>query len=182
MRRLSLVPAVFTLGCVAALTACDAPDGPTAPAVPPMAPPTALANQGGAPEPADSPRTLDELGSTICGFPVYVSSVGKLKILDLPGGRMLQIFPANKTTYENGLTGQSITLTLTGTFHFNPLPDGNTEIVLVGRSTVYYDDPPGTLHFSLIVGRYTVVTDPSGGVVRQVSGVGPEQNVCELIS
>jgi hypothetical protein len=137
--------------------------------------------EGDAPEPADSPRTLDEFGSTICGFPAYVSSVGKLKALDLPGGRTLQIFPANKTTHENGVTGQSVTLTLTGTFHVNPLPDGNTEVVLVGRSTVYYDDPPGTLHFSLIVGRYTVVVGPSG-LVRQLSGVGPEQNVCELIS
>ena len=182
MHRLSLVPAVFTLGCVAALTACAAPDGPTAPAVPPMAPPTALANQGGAPEPADSPRTLDELGSLICGFPVYTTVAGKLKILELPGGRTIRVFPATFVTFENGVTGQSVTVTLTGTFHFNPLPDGNTEIVFVGRNTLYYDDPPGTLHFSLTVGRYTVLIDPSGDAVRQVSGVGREQNVCELIS
>ena len=74
-----------------------------------------------------------------------------------------------------------MTVTLTGTFDFNPLPDGNTELVFVGRNTVYHDNPPGVLHFSLLVGRYTVVFGPSG-VVQQVSGVGPEQSVCELIS
>ena len=177
MRKLSFAPAVLTLGCVAALTACNAPDGPTAP----PAQLHALADQGGAPEPADVPRTLDELGSLICGFPVYATVAGKLKVLNLPGGRTIQVFPATFLTFENGLTGQSVTVTLTGTFHFDPLPDGNTELVFVGRNTVYYDDPPGVLHFSLIVGRYTVVFGPSGPV-RQVSGVGPEQNVCELIS
>jgi hypothetical protein len=176
MRKPSFVPAVLTLGCVAALTACD-PDVPTAPA----ATLHALANQGGPPEPADATRTFDELGSLICGFPVYATVAGKLKTLDLPGGRTIQIFPATKVTFENGVTGQSETVVLTGTFHFNPLPDGNTELVYVGRNTVYYDTPPGVLHFSLIVGRYTVVFGPTG-LVRQVSGVGPETSVCELIS
>jgi hypothetical protein len=35
----------------------------------------------------DAQRFLDELASTICGFPVYTTTFGKVKTIDLPRDR-----------------------------------------------------------------------------------------------
>ena len=171
------VPAMVAIGLAACLASCGDAPGPVGLA----APPPALASRGGAPHPADIPPRLNEFGSFVCGFPVYEAFAGREKVLELPGGRTILVYPGLRATFSNGNTGESVTLSSTGSVHVNPLPDGGTELVLVGRNPVGFD-VDGEFFFLMVSGRFTILFGPDGALVRQLDGNGQRLDLCALLS
>lgn len=160
------------LGC--ALVACS--DRPSI--VEPRATVPAL-QQSGPPTPVEPGQFEDPIASEICGFPFLTEATGKEKVLELPGGRTILTFPGLKVTFTNGNTGTTVTLPLTGAIHVNPLPDGGTELVFTGHSTVG-DPEAGWL--VLIIGRFNVIFDAEGGLVQDLEGSGQRIDLCALLT
>lgn len=102
------------LGCV--LAACSDQSTPLAP----DAAGSVSLSQGGAPTPIAG-DFVDELASAVCGFTVLTEFTGKQKVLALPNGRVILIFPAYTQTWTNASTGRTVIRSLTGSFHINPL-------------------------------------------------------------
>ena len=174
--RTALATTLATALIANALTACagdqPAPTGPGAGALS-----LQRGGQGGAPDDGSVPLTLDPHASTACGFDVLVQYDGKIKTLNLPGGRVIQIFPQFTATFVNGATGTAVTLNATGVFHVNPLPDGNVELVFTGNNFTVQNDAV----FQWLRGRFTVVLDAQGQEVRGFDGVGHRVDVCALL-
>ena len=161
------------LGC--ALVACS--DRPSI--VEPRASVPAL-QQGGPPTPVEPAGQFeDEIASEICGFPYLAETTGKLKTLDLPGGRTIYISPGFTGTITNGNTGTTVTLNLTGPIQVNSLPDGGTEVVFTGHNIVG-DPEAGWL--VLIIGQFNVIFDAEGGIVQDLEGNGQRIDLCALLS
>ena len=160
------------LGC--ALAACS--DRPSI--IEPRATAPAL-QQSGPPTPVEPGQFEDEIASEICGFPYLVEFTGKLKTLDLPGGRTVYMSPGFKGTITNGNTGTTVTLTLTGPIQVHPLPNGGTEVVFLGHNIVG-DPEAGWL--VLIIGRFNVIFDAEGGLVQDLEGNGQRIDLCALLA
>ena len=160
------------LGC--ALAACS--DRPSI--VEPRASVPALQN-GGAPEPVEPGQFEDPIASEICGFQFLVDPTGKLKTLELPGGRTILISPAASGTFTNGNTGTTVTLNLTGPIQFNPLPDGGTEVLFLGHNIV---GNPEAGFLVLLIGRFDFTSDAEGGIVQDLEGNGQRIDLCALLS
>jgi hypothetical protein len=160
------------LGC--ALVACS--DRPSI--VEPRATVPAL-QQSGPPTPVEPGQVEDQIASEICGFPYLVEATGKLKTLELPGGRMVFMSPGLRGTITNGNTGTTVTLPLTGPLQFNPLPDGGTEVVFTGHNIVG-DPEAGWL--VLIIGQFNAIFDAEGGLVQDLTGTGQRIDLCALLA
>ena len=160
------------LGC--ALVACS--DRPSI--VEPRASVPAL-QQGGPPTPVEPGQFEDEIASAICGFPVLVEFTGKVKTLELPGGRTILIGPAGRGTWTNVNTGTTVARNLTGPIQINPLPDGGTEVVFLGHNVV--GDPEAGF-LVLLIGRFNVIFDAEGGIVQDLTGTGQRIDLCALLA
>ena len=160
------------LGC--ALVACSDRPSP----VEPVATVPAF-QRGGPPTPVETGQFVDEVSSGICGFTVLAEVTGKEKVLELPGGRTISIFPSEKVTFTNGNTGKTVTLNLTGPVHANPLPDGGTEVVFLGNNIVL--DPDAGFLVALR-GRFSEVVDADGNTVQPLEGSGQRTDICALIA
>jgi hypothetical protein len=160
------------LGC--ALVACS--DRPST--VEPRASVPAL-EQSGPPTPVEPGQFEDPIASEICGFPYLVEATGKLKTLDLPGGRTFFMSPGLKGTITNGNTGTTVTLPLTGPIQFNPLPNGGTELVFTGHNIVG-DPEAGWL--VLIIGHFNAIFDAEGDLVQSLAGTGQQIDLCALLA
>lgn len=140
-------------------------------------------SQGGAPTPIAEGPVVDEFASEICGFTVLTEFTGKVKVLEFPNGAALFIFPAYKQTWTNETTGRSVTRSLTGSFHFNPLPNGDTEIVFTGNNAIGRLDVEGSEDFLVFTsGRFTEVVATDGSLVQALEGNGRRVEVCPLLS
>jgi hypothetical protein len=178
MRHRTALAMILAIPLIAsALTACasdqSAPTGPGAGALS-----LELGGQGGAPGDGSIPLFLDPSASAACGFDVFFKYDGKIKTLNLPGGRVIQIFPQFTATFVNGATGVAVTLPATGVLHVNPLPDGSVELVFTGNNFTVQNDAV----FQWLRGRFTVVLDAQGQEVRAFDGVGHRVDVCALLS
>jgi hypothetical protein len=160
------------LGC--ALVACS--DHPSI--VEPRASVPVL-QQSGPPTPVEPGQFEDPIASEICGFPYLVEVTGKVKVLELSGGRIFYMSPGVKATITNGNTGTTVTLNLTGPIQFNPLPDGGTEVVFTGHNIVG-DPEAGWL--VLIIGRFNAIFDAEGGLVQDLEGSGQRIDLCALLA
>jgi len=177
MRHLTAVTTILATTLIAsAPTACTgdkaAPTGPRAGAVS-----LDLGGQGGAPGDGSLPLTLEPHASAACGFDVLAQFDGKIKTLNFPGGRVIEIYPQLTATFVNGATGAAVTLNATGVFHVNPLPDGNVELVWTGNNFTVINDAV----FQWLRGRFTVVLDAQGQEVRAFDGVGDRVDICALL-
>jgi hypothetical protein len=162
------------LGCV--LAACSDQSRPLAP----DAAGSVSLSQGGAPtEIPLTPPVLDPISSAVCGFPVLLQATGKQKVLEFPNGRTIVVFPKLTVIVTNGNTGRTVTRSQTGAFHINPLPNGDTELVLTGNNSVT-DDVIG--FFVFLSGRFTVVFGPDGSLVQGLEGNGRRVDVCQLLA
>ena len=159
------------LGC--ALAACSDRPSP----VEPRATVPAL-QQGGPPTPVEPVPLVEEAASAICGIPVLVELTGKEKVLELPGGRTIVTAPGLTGTLTNGNTGTTVTLNVTGPIQFNPLQNGDTEVVLTGRN-VFIDPEEG---FLLLLGRFDFVFDADGIIVQSLDGNGQRTDICALLA
>jgi hypothetical protein len=169
------LPSVVALAFASILAACHDVSEPTGPAAPSPA-----FSRGGAPGSGDIPLRFNPDASRSCGFPVYESFTGRQKLLELPGGRRLTLYPGLTGTFVNGITGASYTFSSTGTFRENPLPNGGLEIVITGRGPVGLEEN-GALLTILISGRYTLVFGPDGSIVQPLSGVGGRVDLCDVL-
>jgi hypothetical protein len=128
-------------------------------------------------------RSINELASAVCGFPILTEFPGKQKVLAFPNGRLIILFPAYKQTWVNQNTGRTVTKSLTGSFHINPLPNGNTEIVFTGNNAILgvFDDPADNF-FVFLSGRFTNIVGPDGTLVQDLGGNGRRIDVCPLLA
>jgi len=168
--------ALITILIASAITACTgdkpAPTGPRGGGLS-----LDRGGQGGAPGDVSLPLTLDPNISAACGFDVLAQFDGKIKTLNFPGGRVIEIYPQLTATFVNGATGAAVTLNATGVFHVNPLPDGNVELVWTGNNFTVINDAV----FQWLRGRFTVVLDAQGQEVRAFDGVGDRVDICALL-
>jgi hypothetical protein len=152
----------------------------------PLAPETAGSpslSRGGAPTPIADGPFVDEFASAICGFTVLTEFTGKVKVLEFQNGRTLIIFPAYTQTWTNANTGRSVTRSLTGSFHINPLPNGDTEVVFTGNNAIVRLDVEGSEDFFVFTsGRFTEVVAPDGSLVQALEGNGRRVDVCPLLA
>jgi hypothetical protein len=169
---------LVVLGCV--LAACSDQSTPLAP----DAAGSVSLSQGGAPTPISGDLAVDEFATVVCGFTVQSGFIGKQKVLAFPNGRTTILFPAYKQTWINASTGRTITRSLTGSFHINPLPNGDTEIVFTGNNAIGFINPDdATQNFLvLITGRFTQVIGPDGSLVQALEGNGRRIDVCSLLA
>lgn len=135
--------------------------------------------QGGPPTPVETGQVVDEGASAICGFPVLVEVTGKLKLLELPGGRTILIAPGFNETFTNGNTGTTLTLNLTGPIQNNPVPGGGTELVFLGHNVV---GDPDSGFLVLLVGRFSAVFGTDGTLVQPLDGNGQRSDLCALLA
>ena len=163
---------IAMLGC--ALVTCS--DRPSI--VEPRATVPAL-QQGGPPTPVEPGQLEDPIASEICGFPYLVEGTGKLKVLEVPSGRTIVIGPADAATITNGNTGTTVTLNVTGPIQFNPLPDGDTEVVFLGHNIV---GNPEAGFLVLTIGRFNAIFDAEGGLVQDLEGRGQRIDLCALLA
>jgi hypothetical protein len=138
-------------------------------------------SRGGAPTPLPpSDPVVDEFVSGVCGFSVLSQSTGKQKVLELPGGRTLIIFPAFTITFINENTGRTFTESATGSVRITPLPDGNTELVFTGRNVVANN--VGEEFFVFLIGRFSQVIGEGGSIVQSLEGNGQITDLCEFLA
>ena len=156
---------------VGAVTACRDRPSPVEP-VAAMAP-IGIAAAQARPEPVD-----DSFETDVCGFTLLVDLGGKFKPIELGRGRTILIFPGSTATLTNPDNGKTETLSNTGTFHFNTLPNGNVEQVLTGRNTVE-DSELGLL---LTIGTFSYVYDAAFNIVQPLQGKGRTIDLCDVMS
>jgi hypothetical protein len=156
------------------LAACSDQSSPVAP----DADRSASLSQGGAPTPVPPFPSFDPFNSAICGFPIFQDITGKLKTLEFPNGRTIAIAPALKITWTNGLTGGTVTRSITGALHINPLPNGGIEFVFTGH-TAFSDDVEG--FFDYLSGRFTFIIGPDGSLVQRLEGNGLRTDMCAVL-
>jgi hypothetical protein len=126
-----------------------------------------------------TPEPIDELFvSEACGFTVLMHQTGKVKGIELPGGRTTVIFPASVVTLTNPANGKTERVSNTGTFHINPLPNGGVEFVLTGRNTV--EDVE--LGIVLTIGNFILERDAITNRVVRLEGTGQVVDLCELMA
>jgi hypothetical protein len=172
-----MLVATFSAACACgALAACRDGATPTAPTT--GAADFARGGQGGAPFPVHVDPVLDANATAACGFPVLVGYDGRLKELTLPGGRVIIPGPAFTSTLVNGLTGTTVTRSTTAAWHYNPLPDGGTELVITGNNVIVLN----AAEMFLSSGRGTVLLDAAGNLVRDFEGVGHRTDLCALLA
>ena len=81
---------------------------------------------------------------------------GKTKDFDLPGDRTVILSPGLKVTLTNLDTGESATVSATGTFHEEKLPDGTVVTTVATGRNVLFDPIEGLV---LATGRFTFGED-----------------------
>jgi hypothetical protein len=129
--------------------------------------PTALMGAQGPPTNADD--TFEIPAGELCEFGIHFDVSGKMKTIELPGGRTIFTFPGLSATLTNldHLENQE-TLRITGSFHQTVLENGDVKTVCTGR-TLLGDPEAG---FGLAIGNFSIVFDAAGNLVQSLSGQG----------
>src|SRR5438876_9513124 len=141
--------------------------------------PTAeLARGSGRPGPFYMQFTIP---ASVCGFAVQETIIGRLGVINLPGGGVLVTSPATTATFTNLTNNHSVTINgFTGPAIVTFDQNGNTVVRGLGRGAI---DDPATPGFGIRFqsGDFTLVFDPNGNLLSD-SGNGLVTNVCDLIN
>jgi hypothetical protein len=113
----------------------------------------------------------------ICAFPVLVELSGKMKVIELAGGKSIIIAPRAFVTLTNldDPSKQEI-FGITGAFHQSVLANGDTEFVVTGHNLLVGFDPDAP--FVLTVGNFNFVFDESFNLVQPIAGDGLVIDIC----
>jgi hypothetical protein len=113
-----------------------------------------------------------------CGFPVQVTTTGKVKYIQ-HGDQLITIAPAQKATLTNPSTGESISVNLAGAFHETVLPNGD----LVGRGTGHnVFGGPGAGGIIYTTGNVSYTQDADTGVVTFTRRSAKMVNLCDALA
>jgi hypothetical protein len=170
--RLSLL--VPTAVLVWASTACGDRPSPAEPVG--AAPSKATMAQG---RPTDVDQTPFEIPAGVfCDFALRVEPSGKVKTIELPGGRTIFISPGFAWTFTNLDTGKREAFRIPGSFHQTILENGDVETVVTGRNIL--GDPIAGL--VLAIGRFSFVFDAEGNLIQPLQGTGRLIDICEVMA
>jgi hypothetical protein len=137
------------------------------------------------PTPVDeTPLVFDPLVfSESQDFQLEIAASGKMKEIDLPGDRVISVFPGEEATLTNlNDPSHSLTLNVTGSFHQTTLEDGSKLTEFDGRNLL--SDPfidhgePGLV---LAIGHFSIIVDAAGNLVQPLQGQGQVVNVIDLL-
>jgi hypothetical protein len=151
--------------------------------------PAVAAEESNAPAPYPTdPFILQEVFGYDCpDFDVVGQLTGKIKTIDLPGPRTIEISPGAKVTLTGvsptGQTGPTVTYVITGSAHSLTLPDGSQEIRSIGRNLVRVpetDDHSEGLF--LTAGNVDFALNADGSEKRLFSGSGTVTDVCAVLA
>ncbi len=147
-----------------------------------MATACAIAVVGATGAQAASPQPVhdDVVGAPgeFCAFAEALHYEGKIKVIDLPGGRTIVTSPGLTVTATNLATGKSVSLSITGPGFDAPRADGLIDVTLNGRNLM-----SGEGSTQLLVGRTTLVLDPTTGLaVAPPTPPARVVDVCALIA
>ncbi|MHA7287204.1 hypothetical protein ACX80I_13075 [Arthrobacter sp. MDT3-44] len=166
-----LAPIVLAAGLVAGAGPAVAAEKPNVPA----------------PYPTEPFVLQDAFGFDCPGFDVTAQLTGKIKTIDLPGPRTIEISPGAKVTLTGvsptGETGPTVTYVITGSAHTLTLPDGSQEIRSIGRNLVRVpqtDDHSEGLF--LTAGNVNFALNADGSEKRLFSGSGTVTDVCAVLA
>jgi hypothetical protein len=113
-----------------------------------VAAPLASAVAQGPPTAADDSFTVDGL----CEFPVHFEMRGKMKTTELPGGRMIFIFPSLTATLTNvNSPANQETLSTAGAFRQTVLKNGDVQTVFMSRNLIFGP----AVGFVLAIGKFS---------------------------
>lgn len=159
---------------VGIFTACGdtpAPTGPVGVAAPVE---VTVSKNPRQPAPVEETFVLDWL----CNFPVHFQLSGKMKQIDLPGGRTIFTHPGLSVVLTNLDNEKSVRLSITGAFHQTVNQNGDVVTVMTGRN-LGWDPEAG---FFLASGRFSYVIDAEGNLVQPLEGKGRLIDACELLA
>jgi hypothetical protein len=131
------------------------------------------------PEPINSPT---QTFRGVCDFPVLAELSGKLKTIELPGGRTLLTAPGLRVTLTNlEEPANQVTYVVTGTYLTRELSDGNLFVVARGRNIIFGPD----IGAFLTIGRFTFVGFNDEGntiALTPPTGKGRVIDVCDRLA
>lgn len=138
---------------------------------------------------AAPPEPINSLTQTLrgsCDFPVRAEVSGKLKTIELPGGRTLLTSPGLRVTLTNlEEPANQVTYVVTGTYLTRELSDGNLFVVARGRNVIFGPD----IGMFLTIGRFTFVgfNEEVNTIVNTIAltpptGKGRVIDVCDRLS
>jgi hypothetical protein len=129
--------------------------------------------------PVDNPIAVTIPAGAWCTFAVDVIVGGKFKEVELPQGRVLQIYPGGTYALTNhDEPTKTVTAVTTGSFHYVGDPNGAYLLVMTGRNLWF--DAEGRLVF--LIGRFTEQVDSEGTVIQPLHGTGRTIDACALIA
>lgn len=116
----------------------------------------------------------------ICSFPVLVELSGKMKAMELTGGRTIIIAPDEFVVLTNlDDPSKQEVMAITGAFHETVFANGDTELVVTGRNLLVGLDPDAL--FVVTMGDFSFVLDENFNVVQPLTGKGRVIDICALL-
>ena len=133
------------------------------------------------------PGQADVVFTDQCGFPVLGHIEGGEIITtftDKAGTAVKQItvFPGNKATLTNLVTGKSITLPLTGSSSARLQPDGSVLYAATGHGLFAPNPVTGEPGIWYLSGRGTVGMDAAGNLTSPPAASGKLVNLCARLA
>lgn len=130
-----------------------------------------------------NPPQEDEFAITIegiCTFPVLIEIAGKVKFIELSGGRTIIVSPRSFVTLTNlDEPSKQEVMPITGAFHETISPNGDIESVVTGRNLLVGFDPDAL--FVVTVGDFSFVFDENSNLIQPVTGNGRMIDICTLL-
>ena len=140
---------------------------------------TPIALMGAQGPPTNADDTFEIPAGELCEFGIHFDVSGKMKTIELPGGRTIFTFPGLSATLTNlDHPENQETLRITGSFHQTVLENDDVKTVFTGRNLLF--DPEAG--FVLAIGNFSIVFDAAGNLVQSLSGQGQLIDVCELLA
>jgi hypothetical protein len=146
-----------------------------------MATPIALVGAQGPPGDVELDFKASELDPplVLCEFDVHFHLSGKQGTIESPGGELIITSPGLTATLTNVTSGESVTLSITGTITETVLANGDVQRVMHGRN-IFFDPLEG---FVLLIGEFTgVAKQPENLLVQPLEGNGRKIDLCALLS
>ena len=131
------------------------------------------------------PTDLTAIVGTFCDFETSIVVSGKEKVIEKGDGLSYYISPGQRATVTNTETGESVTVTITGSFRDQVQPNGDIRSVLRGRNLVF---GPGVEGILLTIGRATATftmptaQEPEGTVTITSGPQGRVVNLCDQLA
>jgi hypothetical protein len=134
------------------------------------------------------PFEVSFIEAELCDFPVLFEGSGKVKLIELPDGRIIDVAPGFRTTLTNlEEPDNQVTVHNTAAIHLTVLPNEVTLVVITGQILVRVfpeDVEESELHqgIYLAIGRTTWREDAEGNLIGSIRNEGELIDMCARLA